>query len=147
MRDETEYMGALVDASIAQIHDLSSRLSALVEKDNEIRAAGAPGKFSHRTLSKVYNLLSVPLKDQKGIQAVLSAISSHSTIEESSAVAPRTSNGAPDTIVPAPSICKRPSDADELADWLAVEMPAGTVIGNPRWWARHIARHINRRSE
>lgn len=59
-------MPAIVNATIDQIHDLSARLSALVAKDNELRAAGAEGKFSPEMLSKVYNLLAVPLKDQIG---------------------------------------------------------------------------------
>lgn len=29
-----------------------------------------------------------------------------------------------------------------LAQWLEREMPEGTVIGNPRWWATHIERFI-----
>lgn len=57
-------MAALVDATIDQIHDLSARLSALVAKDNELRAAGSEGKFGPATLSKINDLLSVPLKDQ-----------------------------------------------------------------------------------
>ncbi|TXH55124.1 MAG: hypothetical protein E6Q97_09485 [Desulfurellales bacterium] len=30
--------------------------------------------------------------------------------------------------------------AESFADWLAREMPAGTVIGDPRWWAPKIER-------
>lgn len=59
-----EYMEALVDATIDQIHDLSERLSDLVAKDNALRAAGEDGKFSPKTLSKVYSLLAAPLRDQ-----------------------------------------------------------------------------------
>ncbi len=59
-------MPAIVDATIDQILDLSARLSALVAKDNELRAAGAEGKLSPATLSKVYNLLAAPLQDQIG---------------------------------------------------------------------------------
>lgn len=35
-------------------------------------------------------------------------------------------------------------DAEALGEWLSVEMPAGTIIGDPRWWARHIVRHLSR---
>lgn len=66
MSSEVLNMTELVDATIDQIHDLSERLSALVAKDNALRAAGAEGKFSPATLSKIYNLLAVPLKDQIG---------------------------------------------------------------------------------
>lgn len=33
-----------------------------------------------------------------------------------------------------------------FADWLATEMPAGTVIGNPQWWANRIARQYRVRT-
>jgi len=33
----------------------------------------------------------------------------------------------------------------EFAQWLAREMPAGTVIGDPQWWAPRIARNAIRR--
>ena len=51
--------------------------------------------------------------------------------------------------------CKARSEADEAATvgsdntfaaWLATEMPAGTVIGNPAWWANRIARQYRVRS-
>ena len=29
-----------------------------------------------------------------------------------------------------------------FVDWLAREMPAGTVIGDPQWWAKLIARRF-----
>lgn len=32
-----------------------------------------------------------------------------------------------------------PRGTDAFADWLAREMPPGTVISNPRWWAPRIA--------
>jgi hypothetical protein len=35
-----------------------------------------------------------------------------------------------------------PSDVEALAEWLAREMPAGTVIGDPKWWADRIARRL-----
>jgi hypothetical protein len=37
---------------------------------------------------------------------------------------------------------RAPAPADEraLAEWIAREMPAGTVIGDPAWWAARIAR-------
>lgn len=57
-------IAAIVDATIDQILDLSARLSALVAKDNELRAAGEEGKLSPKTLSKVYSLLAAPLRDQ-----------------------------------------------------------------------------------
>lgn len=66
MRMQTEDYTALVNATIAQIHDLSSKLSALVVKDNELRAAGGEGKFGPRNLANINTLLSVPLKDQIG---------------------------------------------------------------------------------
>ena len=34
----------------------------------------------------------------------------------------------------------------EFADWLAKEMPAGTVIGDPAWWANRIARQYSKRA-
>lgn len=37
-------------------------------------------------------------------------------------------------------------EADTFAEWLATEMPAGTVIGNPAWWANRIARQYRMRS-
>ena len=40
---------------------------------------------------------------------------------------------------PAPAEAKGEFDAT-FAEWLATEMPAGTVIGNPKWWAERIAR-------
>src|SRR3546814_12364608 len=33
-----------------------------------------------------------------------------------------------------------------FAEWLATEMPAGTVIGDPKWWADRIARQYRVRS-
>lgn len=35
-----------------------------------------------------------------------------------------------------------PPDTGPFADWLAREMPAGTVISNPHWWAPRILRQI-----
>lgn len=32
--------------------------------------------------------------------------------------------------------------SDNFAEWLAHEMPPGTVINNPRWWAPRIAAHF-----
>lgn len=37
------------------------------------------------------------------------------------------------------------SDAP-FAEWLAKEMPAGTVIGDPSWWADRIARQYSKRT-
>lgn len=39
------------------------------------------------------------------------------------------------------------ADIEALADWLAIEMPPGTVIGDPRWWAKHIARRLTGASD
>ncbi len=33
-----------------------------------------------------------------------------------------------------------------FAEWLATEMPAGTVIGDPAWWADRIARQYAKRA-
>jgi len=30
----------------------------------------------------------------------------------------------------------------DFTEWLAREMPAGTVIGDPHWWAKLIARRF-----
>lgn len=35
------------------------------------------------------------------------------------------------------------AECEELAEWLRREMPAGTVIGNPDWWAKRIAARAN----
>lgn len=37
-------------------------------------------------------------------------------------------------------VIPRPVVAESFADWLAREMPAGTVIGDPAWWAVKIGR-------
>lgn len=36
------------------------------------------------------------------------------------------------------ALAAAPSVSEAFADWLRREMPAGTVIGNPDWWARRI---------
>lgn len=59
-----EYMGGLVDATIAQIHELSTRLNELAKKDNQLRSARGDGKFSEVTLAKIDYLLKVPLENQ-----------------------------------------------------------------------------------
>lgn len=33
-------------------------------------------------------------------------------------------------------------DDDNFIDWLSREMPAGTVIGDPKWWAKRILKVI-----
>ena len=38
------------------------------------------------------------------------------------------------------------ADGDTFAEWLATEMPSGTIIGNPAWWANRIARQYRVRS-
>lgn len=35
------------------------------------------------------------------------------------------------------------TDGDAFADWLAREMPPGTIISNPYWWAPRIIRALN----
>lgn len=45
----------------------------------------------------------------------------------------------------APSVEAAASEGG-FADWLAHEMPPGTVISNPRWWAPRIERAIRRLS-
>lgn len=43
---------------------------------------------------------------------------------------------------------KPPAEAQpdpSFAEWLATEMPAGTVIGDPAWWANRIARQYAKR--
>ncbi len=37
-----------------------------------------------------------------------------------------------------------PSDTGPFTDWLSREMPPGTIIGNPGWWATRILRQIAR---
>ena len=34
------------------------------------------------------------------------------------------------------------TDGEKFADWLAREMPSGTIIGNPYWWAPRIIRAL-----
>lgn len=38
---------------------------------------------------------------------------------------------------------KPAGDVEALAEWLEREMPAGTVIGDPRWWAGRIVRRLS----
>jgi hypothetical protein len=66
MRMQPEDYTAIVDATIAQIHDLASRLSAIIAKDNKMRAAGSAGKLGPRNLTNINSLLSIPLKEQIG---------------------------------------------------------------------------------
>jgi hypothetical protein len=33
---------------------------------------------------------------------------------------------------------EKTKEVDAFSDWLAREMPGGTVIGDPRWWASRI---------
>lgn len=40
----------------------------------------------------------------------------------------------------------QPRPDETFADWLATEMPAGTIIGDPAWWADRIARQYAVRS-
>ena len=37
-------------------------------------------------------------------------------------------------------VSELPNVREQFTEWLAREMPAGTVIGNPRWWAPKIIR-------
>jgi hypothetical protein len=69
MSMQSEDYTAIVDATIAQIHDLASRLSAILVKDNKMRAAGSVGKLGRQNLKNINSLLSIPLKDQIGSNA------------------------------------------------------------------------------
>jgi hypothetical protein len=42
----------------------------------------------------------------------------------------------------APALQDAPSDEQNFAAWLEREMPAGTVIGDPKWWAPRILRAV-----
>lgn len=57
---------------------------------------------------------------------------------------PCAERGALDAAIAALSAQPRP-DAT-FAEWLATEMPAGTIIGDPAWWANRIARQYAVRS-
>lgn len=50
----------------------------------------------------------------------------------------------PAAAVDMPDELALPLDSGPFADWLAREMPPGTIIGNPAWWAPRILRQIAR---